>query len=80
MNNTLDRLKNLITKFLKSVRDIHVDCFGYEHGVTPFKDKVALDNLMMLDIFKDLLGAPTVRPDYALRMLFNAFNDGNAPY
>ncbi len=44
-----------------------------------FKDKAPLDNLMMLDILEYLLGAPIVRPDYALR-LFNAFNDGNAPY
>jgi hypothetical protein len=80
MNNTLDRLKNLITKFLKSARDIHVDCFGYEHCVTTLKHKAPLDNLMMLDIFKYLLCAPIVRPDYALRMLFNAFNDGNARY
>jgi len=58
----LGSLKRVIKEFL----------FGmavYEHAMVPLKEKAALENLLFLTLFGDLLGIPMLRPYHALRLL-----------
>ena len=58
---------------LKSMREFLLGFTGYEHSVTALKQRAALDNLMTLILFGDLIGLPIIKPYYALRMLPHVF-------
>ncbi|MCX5874632.1 MAG: hypothetical protein NTY51_15590 [Deltaproteobacteria bacterium] len=57
------------TGFLNSVREFLIGFTGHEHSMLALKQKAALDNLMMLLVFGDLLGVPVIKQYYALRLL-----------
>ena len=62
----LSSLKRAIKEFL----------FGmavYEHAMVPLKEKAALEKLLFLTLFGDLLGIPALRPYHALRILPYAY-------
>lgn len=54
---------------LKSIRDFMKGMTGHEHALFTLKERTAIDNVVMLIFFGDLLGIPVTRPYYALRML-----------
>jgi hypothetical protein len=68
-----DRPKDQGAGILKSMREFLLGFTGYEHSVTALKQKAALDNLMTLIFFGDLIGLPIIKPYYALRMLPHVF-------
>ena len=55
--------------FLKPIKDFMTGMTGYEHALFASKKRAAVDNLVMLTLFGDLLGIPVVRSYYALRIL-----------
>ena len=62
LRSKLDSIKKVIKEFL----------FGMavcEHAMVPLKEKAALEHLMFLALFGDLLGVPVLRPYYALGLL-----------
>jgi hypothetical protein len=58
---------------LKSMREFFLGFTGYEHSVMALKQKAALDNLMTLIFFGDLVGLPIIKSYYALHMLPHVF-------
>lgn len=64
-----DHGNETISGFLKSIREFLIGFTGHEHSMLALKEKAALDNLMMLLVFGDLLGVPVIRQHYALRLL-----------
>jgi hypothetical protein len=55
--------------FLQSVREFFFGMVAHEPAMTALKEKAALEHLLFLVVFGDLLGIPIPRPYYSVRLL-----------
>jgi len=57
------------SRFFQAVREFFFGLVAHEHAMTAAKEKAAVEHLLFLVLFGDLLGIPVPQPYYSLRLL-----------